>query len=215
MSKMADKPKCERPREKLITKGVKSLTNNELAQIIIGSGNKNNDVTKISRKLVQVLREKETKITLDDLYKIPGISHANATKILAAFELVNRYGDNKHTQVIDSPDKVLPLLEDIRDKQQEYFVCITLDGANRLIKKRIITIGTLNASLVHPREVFAPAIEDRAASIIVAHNHPSGSLRPSKEDEEATDRLVEAGKLLGIRLINHIIVTKSGYISLI
>ena len=96
---------------------------------------------------------------------------------------------------------------DIRDKKQEHFVCLTLDGANRLIAKRTITIGTLTASLVHPREVFADAITDRAASIIVAHNHPSGNLTPSAADREVTARLHSAGELLGIDVIDHIIVT--------
>ncbi|NCU34074.1 hypothetical protein EOM27_01980, partial [Candidatus Saccharibacteria bacterium] len=102
-------------------------------------------------------------------------------------------------------------LVDIRDKKQEYFVCLTLDGANRLIAKRIITIGTLTASLVHPREVFAEAITDRAASIIVAHNHPSGSLEPSQADIDVNERLLSAGNLLGVKLIDHIIVSKDSF----
>ena len=101
------------------------------------------------------------------------------------------------------------------DKKQEYFVCLTLDGANRLIAKRIVTIGTLTASLVHPREVFADTIADRAASIIVAHNHPSGSLEASQADKDVTNGLAEAGKLLGITLNDHIIVTKTDYVSII
>ena len=105
-------------------------------------------------------------------------------------------------------------LGDIRDKKQEYFVCLTLDGANRLIAKRVVTIGTLTASLVHPREVFADAIADRAASIIVAHNHPSGSLEASQADKDVTSRLMEVGKLLGITLNDHIIVTKTSHKSL-
>jgi DNA repair protein RadC len=115
---------------------------------------------------------------------------------------------------LDSPDKVLPLLSDIRDKKQEYFVLLTLDGANRLIHKHVVTIGTLTASLVHPREVFAPAIADRAASIIVAHNHPSGNLDPSQADCEITERLKQAGELLGVNLIDHIIVTNSDFSSI-
>ena len=106
-----------------------------------------------------------------------------------------------------TPEKAVEQLSDIRDKKQEYFVCLTLDGANRLIAKRIITIGTLTSSLVHPREVFAEAITDRAASIIVAHNHPSGSLNPSTADLEVTERMQQSAKLLGINLIDHIIVT--------
>ena len=113
-----------------------------------------------------------------------------------------------------TPEKAVEQLSDIRDKKQEYFLYLTLDGANRLIAKRIITIGTLTSSLVHPREVFAEAITDRAASIIVAHNHPSGNLEPSQADREVTERLRDAGDLLGVKLIDHIVVTKDSYSSI-
>ena len=114
-----------------------------------------------------------------------------------------------------TPEKAVEQLSDIRDKKQEYFVCLTLDGANRLIAKRIITIGTLTSSLVHPREVFAEAITDRAASIIVAHNHPSGNLEPSQADREVTKRLKDVGELLGIELIDHVVITQECYKSII
>ena len=122
---------------------------------------------------------------------------------------------DSYQPIIDSPEKAVELLADIRDKKQEYFVCLTLDGANRLIAKRVVTIGTLTASLVHPREVFADAIADRAASIIVAHNHPSGSLEASQADKEVTNRLRQAGQLLGISLVDHIIITKDHFQSII
>jgi DNA repair protein RadC len=215
MGKIKDKFVQDRPREKMARKGVRALSDSELAQVLIGSGGKGNDVVKIAAKLGKVLREKRSDVTLDDLCKIFGISLAHATRILAAFELANRYDDTKLDKVLDSPDKVLPLLSDIRDKQQEYFVLLTLDGANRLIRKHTITIGTLTASLVHPREVFAPAITDRAASIIIAHNHPSGNLEPSAADQEVTKRLKQAGELLGIGLADHIIVTKNDFCSII
>ncbi|NCU34156.1 DNA repair protein RadC, partial [Candidatus Saccharibacteria bacterium] len=113
--------------------------------------------------------------------------------------------------IIDSPEKAAEQFADIRDKKQEYFVCLTLDGANRLIAKRVISIGTLTASLVHPREVFAEAITDRAASIIVGHNHPSGNLEPSAADKQVTERLKEAGEVLGINLLDHLIITKDSF----
>ena len=135
--------------------------------------------------------------------------------IVASLELARRYLLDSDQPIIDSPEKAVELLSDIRDKKQEYFVCLTLDGANRLIAKRVVTIGTLTASLVHPREVFADAIADRAASIIVAHNHPSGSLRPSEADVAVTRRLQDVGDLLGIILGDHIIVTAQGYKSIL
>jgi DNA repair protein RadC len=104
-------------------------------------------------------------------------------------------------------------LKEYSNKKQEYFIAITLDGASHIIEKRIISIGTLNQSLVHPREVFADAVSDRAAGIIIAHNHPSGQLEASHEDKMVTRRLKEAGKLMGIELLDHLIVTKSGYLS--
>ena len=215
MTKIQDKYIDDRPREKIKRRGVKSLTDAELAMAIIGSGNAQADVTKIAKKLVQVLKAKDGEITYDDLCKITGMGPARVAQILATFELANRYSGQKLGQVLDSPTVVVAQLNDIRDKSQEYFVALTLDGANRLIKKRIVTIGTLTASLVHPREVFAPAIADRAASVIVAHNHPSGSTAPSPADNEVTKRLQQAGELLGINLMDHIIVTKDDHRSIV
>ncbi len=126
-------------------------------------------------------------------------------------ELERRYMRKKKSDVIDSPEKAAALCADIRDKKQEYFVALLLDGGNRLLEKRVISIGTLTTSLVHPREVFAPAIKKRAAAIIVAHNHPSGDDTVSAADYEVTNRLKESGRLLGIILIDHLIITKSGH----
>ena len=134
---------------------------------------------------------------------------------MAGFELWRRQFEVSERPIIDSPEKAVEQLSDIRDKKQEYFVCLTLDGASRLIAKRIITIGTLTASLVHPREVFADAITDRAASIIVAHNHPSGNLEPSQADRDVTERLKEAGLILGVQLEDHLIVTSKSYSSIV
>lgn len=143
-----------------------------------------------------------------------GLGSARISEILAALELGKRYAIDPDSPIIDSPEKAVEQLADIRDKKQEYFVCLTLDGANRLIAKRIITIGTLMSSLVHPREVFADAITDRAASIIVAHNHPSGSISPSQADHDVTKTLRTAGNLLDIQLVDHIIVTPKGFTSI-
>ena len=130
---------------------------------------------------------------------------------MAGFELWRRQFEVPERPIIDTPEKSVEQLVDIRDKKQEYFVCLTLDGANRLIAKRIITIGTLTASLVHPREVFADAISDRAASIIVAHNHPSGSLNASTDDLQLTDRIKDSAELLGIPLLWHVLITSDSY----
>ena len=211
MVKMSDRRKDLRPREKLQMKGAATLSDYELLMAIIGSGNAQADVTKIARYVQKLLKEKGSELSYEDLLTIKSLGPAKASQIMAGFELWRRQFEVSDRPIIDSPDKAAEQLADIRDKRQEYFVCLTLDGANRLIAKRIITIGTLTASLVHPREVFAEAIADRAASVIVAHNHPSGNLQPSDADRDVTNRLKSAGELLGIALIDHLIVTSKNY----
>jgi len=205
--KMSDRRKDLRPREKLQARGAEALSDYELLMAIIGSGTQYADVTKLAREVQKLLKEKGSELAYEDLLSVKSLGPAKATNIMAGFELWRRQFEVSERPIIDSPEKAVEQLADIRDKKQEYFVCLTLDGANRLIAKRIITIGTLTASLVHPREVFADAITDRAASIIVAHNHPSGSLNPSTADLEVTGRIQQSAKLLGINLIDHIIVT--------
>ncbi len=212
---MSERRKDLRPREKLQAKGPQALSDLELLMAIIGSGSSSADVGKLAREVRKVIQGKGSDTSYDDLVAIKGLGSAKATLIIASRELWLRQSNMFDAPVIDSPAKAVGLLADIRDKRQEYFVCITLDGANRLIEKRTITIGTLTASLVHPREVFANAISDRAASIIVAHNHPSGNLQPSDADRAVTERLREAGELLGISLTDHIIVTKDSFASII
>ena len=213
MSKMSDRRKDLRPREKLAAKGAAALSDYELLMAIVGSGNAQADVTKIAQELLKVLR-RDRELRMEIVRTVVGVGEAKASEIVASFELAKRYLLESEQPIIDSPDKAVEQLADIRDKKQEYFVCLTLDGANRLIAKRVISIGTLTSSLVHPREVFAEAITDRAASIIVAHNHPSGTLEASEADREVTRRLKEAGELLGIKLIDHIVVTKSNFIQI-
>lgn len=204
----------DRPREKLKSRGAAALSDFELLQALIGSGNAQAGVSKIAKEALDLLQKHGADISYEQLQKIGGLGPARITEILAAIELSRRYLLDAEQPIIDSPEKAVEQISDIRDKKQEHFVCLTLDGANRLIAKRTITIGTLNASLVHPREVFADAITDRAASIIVAHNHPSGTLEPSEADLEVTRRLQDAGKLLGINLTDHLIVTKTASVSI-
>ena len=214
MTKMTDITRDDRPREKLAKYGVEKLSDLELIMAIIGSGNKQVDVTKISRDVLKLLRSKR-EISLEEVRGIVGVGEAKATELVASFELARRYLLESDRPIIDSPEKAVEQLADIRDKKQEYFVCLTLDGANRLIAKRIITVGTLTSSLVHPREVFADAITDRAASIIVAHNHPSGNPQPSDADKQISERLESAATLLGIKLNDHIVLTKNSHLSIL
>lgn len=199
----------DRPREKLAKKGVKALSDYELLMAIIGSGNAQADVTKIARDVHNIVKEKGSELAYDDLLAVTSLGPAKATQIMAGFELWRRQFEVSERPIIDSPEKAAQQLVNIRDKKQEYFVVLSLDGANRLIAQRVVTIGTLTSSLVHPREVFADAITDRAASVIVAHNHPSGNLAASSADVATTERLRAAAELLGINLVDHIIVTKT------
>lgn len=213
--KMSDRRKDLRPREKLQSRGPQALSDYELLMAIIGSGNAQADVMKIANDVQKLVKQKGSQLTYNDLLAVKSLGPAKAAQVMAGFELWRRQFEVPDRPIIDSPDKAVEQLSDIRTKKQEYFVCLTLDGANRLIAKRVITIGTLTSSLVHPREVFADAITDRAASIIVAHNHPSGSLNPSTADLQVTGRLKESAELLGITLADHIIVASSGYSSIV
>lgn len=213
--KIKDIAKIDRPREKLKAKGPGALSDFELLQALIGSGNKQADVSQIAKELNKLLQKSGAIVTYEQLEQVTGLGSAKITELLAAVELSKRYLTENEQPILNSPEKVVEQLKDIRDKKQEYFVCITLDGANRMIAKRTITIGTLTASLVHPREVFADAITDRAASIIVAHNHPSGNFLASQADLEITERLNSAALVLGIKLNDHIIVTKSNHSSIL
>lgn len=211
--KMRDVSKLDRPREKLKSKSPASLSDFELLQALIGSGNKQADVSKIAHDTKKLLQQHGANLSYEHLEQITGLGSAKITEILAAIELSKRYLLVSEKPIIDTPEKAAEQLADIRDKKQEYFVVMTLDGANRLLNKRTITVGTLNSSLVHPREVFADAITDRAASIVIAHNHPSGSLEISDADIAITKKLKETGKLVGINLVDHIIVTKTSHCS--
>lgn len=207
MVKISDLDPKDRPREKLLTKGVSVLSSEELLQVIIGSGVQGADVVAISKELLELLESSNGKLSLENVTKIKGISTATATKLLASLEVASRF--TKTGTKIRNIEDVAMILSDIRTKKQEHFVLLTLDGADCLIDRHIISIGTVNASMIHPRDVFSQALADNAASIIVAHNHPGGSLEPSDADIEVTERLQSAGRLLGISLQSHVILTRA------
>jgi DNA repair protein RadC len=215
MKKMKEVPVRDRPREKIASKGASFLSDNELIEAIIGKGTRNKDVREISKEIVKLLKHPSNDLLYDDIQEIDGIGPTKASQIIACLELGRRFFKPAGTSIkVTSPEEVLPLVAFLKEKRQEYFICLTLNGAGEILNNRIITVGLLNHSLVHPREVFADAITDRAASIICVHNHPSGSLDPSPQDNAITTQLKEAGLLLGIQLIDHIIVTKNGHISM-
>lgn len=212
MKTIKDMPEHSRPREKLRENGAAALTDEELVAAILGMGTAGIDVRTISRQVAGLICEHREGLTLDHLRSVPGMGLAKGAQILSAFELARRHL-LKETVKIECAEDVLPLIADITSKSQEHFVCISLNGANEVIEKRTVTVGLLDRSQVHPREVFADVIADRAAAVIFAHNHPSGNLQPSEADFKTQDQLVQAAKILGIRVLDHVIVSKKGYYS--
>ncbi|UCH92467.1 MAG: DNA repair protein RadC [Candidatus Aminicenantes bacterium] len=204
--KMKDYPDVDRPREKMIRRGAKSLSILELMAVMVGSGNVAVEVYDIAKDLARLVEDEFHQLTVDKLQSVNGIGKAKACQIMAAIEFSRRFLVKKIIKINDYHD-VLPLVEDLRDKKQEYFLTLTLDGAHNLIEKRTIFIGTLNESLVHPREIFADAITDRAAAIIFVHNHTSTDVTPSEADIQVTQRLKEVAETMGIEVLDHIIVT--------
>ena len=214
MSKIKDLPKIERPREKLEKYGPERLSNSELLAILLRTGTKGINVIEMSNKILKKFsNDGLVKATVKELKNTFGLGVAKACEITACFELSRRLLQNKQSALLLSPKDVWDELKDIRDNKKEHFVIFFLDTRNQEIKREIISIGSLNANLVHPREVFEPAVRYSAAQIIVAHNHPSGNTEPSQEDLVITKRLVEAGKILGIEVVDHIIVAKDRLLS--
>ena len=212
MKKITELNHFDKPREKLVAKGVQALKNEELLAVLLGSGVQGKDVRKLAKEIIALMDEGLDRLTLERLCTIHGLGTAKASQILASLELSKRYLIRTNRRITSAAD-VYRELSKYADRSQEYFLTITLDGASHIIQTRTVFIGTLNQSLVHPREVYADAISDRAAGIIIAHNHPSGTLEPSRADMQITQRLKEVAKLVGIELLDHVILTKEGYYS--
>jgi DNA repair protein RadC len=214
MVKIKDLPRVDRPREKLLKYGPTKLTTTELLAILLRTGIKGKNVIQLSNQILKLFgTEKIKQITIEDLKKIKGLGSVKAAEIVACIELGNRLLKEKQPLEAISPQAVFDSLKDIRSLKKEHFIAIYLDTRNQEIAREIISIGTLNASLVHPREIFEPAIRNLAASIILVHNHPSGDLKPSHEDLLITKKLVDSGNLLDIHVLDHIIITGADYTS--
>jgi len=199
------------PRERFLRTGLESLTNKDLIAIIIGSGSRKADVFKLSAEVEKRSSDDYTKMTYENLMRIDGMGEVSAMRLCAACELFTKRKIG--TIKVKCAQDALNLVENIRDRRQEHFISITLNSAGFVIQKRTVFIGTLNKSLIHPREIFADAISDRASGLIIMHNHPSGETEPSKEDILVTEKIIEGGKILGIEVLDHIIITSKSYYS--
>lgn len=207
----------DRPRERMASKGAGALSEEELLALLLRTGYAGCGVLELASDLLRRYPKGAlARLPMRELGRIRGVGPSRAAALGAAFELARRWevsGPGEGAPLLDTPSRVMERLSFLKDKRKEHFVALYLNACNRLLHEETVSIGTLTASLVHPREVFSPAVERGAASVIVAHNHPSGDLRPSPEDRETTRRLVGAGRLLGIPLLDHLLVAGSGYLS--
>lgn len=195
--------------------GPEKLSNSELLAILLRTGTKKSNVIELSQRILHKFPNgKLTKTNFNELKKIFGLGKTKACEIVACFELGKRLLKGKKSTLLLSPKDVWENLKDIRDNKREHFVVFYLDTRNQEIRREVISVGTLNANLVHPREVFEPAIRNYAAQIIISHNHPSGDVNPSDDDIEVTNRLKSAGNILGIEVMDHVIVSKNCFLSM-
>jgi len=213
MSRPIDQiPQDDRPREKLLRKGASALTDQELLAVLLGKGTPAMDVMTLAGKLARVIDAKGLEVKAEDLTQFDGIGDAKATLVLAAIEFARRRIKPEGIK-IETPADLVPHIRHFADRKQEHFLCATINGANEVLNIRVISIGLIDRSPVHPREVFADALSDRAMAIIVAHNHPNGGLAPSANDIEITAQLKAAGSMMGIDLLDHIIFNRTDYFS--
>jgi len=215
MTKIKDIPKVDRPREKFLKKGQQALSKSDLLAIVLGSGIKGKNVQKLAQQVIKKFSKTFLNVTVKDLQTVDGIGPAKALQIVAAISLVKRfYEDGQLGEItIKKSQDVLSLTYDLRDKKKEYLVCLYLDARNVLIKKEVISMGLVDKTLFHPREIFEPAFRLNASSIILVHNHPTGNPDPSKQDKSIVDRISYAGKINGIEIVDFIIVAGNKHYS--
>lgn len=212
MAQLKNLPISDRPREKLGLTGPAGLSDAELLAIILGTGTKGRDVLTVAADCLGIIDGSPQTLELEKLTNIAGVGLAKASLLVAALEFVRRRIRPLGTKVRSALD-AYPLLRHYADRRQEHFICISLNGAHEVIATRVVTIGLVNATQVHPREVFSDPICDRACAVLVAHNHPSGNLTPSEEDKKVTRALKDSGSLLGIKLLDHIIFSQNEFFS--
>ena len=202
-----------RPREKLSHSGPQHLSDCELLAILLNTGTKSKSVLDLAELVLDQIDRQGDALSLQSLRRIPGVGQAKASLLLAALEFARRR-IKPHGTKIKTPNDIFSLVRHLADRKQESFIVISLNGAHEVIATRVVTIGLLDRTQVHPREVFADPITDRAAAVVLAHNHPSGELSPSNEDQKVTRVVIDAGKILGIRVLDHVIFSDGGFVSM-
>ncbi|MFI5383245.1 MAG: DNA repair protein RadC [Methanosarcina thermophila] len=216
--RIRDIPEEERPRERLIRNGPESLSNAELLGVILRTGSREENAVSLANQILSKYNIKQLSLTnVSTLTQVHGVGKAKAAQIAAVFELARRLETfvEEPKRKICSPKDVYALMyPKMREQKKEKFITLCLDTKNQVLKEEVVSIGSLNASIVHPREVFKSALMESSASVIIVHNHPSGDPSPSREDIMVTEKLVEGGKLLGIDVLDHIIIGDGRYVSL-
>jgi DNA repair protein RadC len=216
MAKIKDLPKHKRPREKLVKKGAENVSNAELLAILIRTGRAGKSALDIARETLRKYPlSKLLAVTRDELTTVKGLEDTKAITIKAALELGSRAAGSfsDSLSILDSVKATVAQLADLRGKQKEYFKVLYLNARKQLVHKETISIGTLTQTLVHPREVFEPALRHFASSVILAHNHPTKNTEVSDEDIKLTEKLIQSGTILDIEVLDHIIIVGDGYIS--
>ena len=202
------------PREKLMADGPEALTTEELLALILGKGIVGKNVFELAKDIKNFLEENSKKPNVEEICKIKGLGVAKACQILACLELSGRFLLASSQKTVCNPEDSVAYFSFMKYEVQEIFSVLTLNSKNGIIDTHVLTRGIVNNAPIHPREAFVKAIENRAVAVIFAHNHPSGSLIPSKEDLEITKILCNAGKLLGIQVFDHLIISPSGFTSI-
>ena len=205
-----DLPIALRPRERLVSNGPTALSDIELLSVLLNTGIKGKSVSELARDLLDNLdREKEIP-SIDTLAKIPGMGTSKACAVTAMLEFGRRRWGSAGS-VVKCPEDIFSLVRHYADRKQERFISLSLNGAHEVLAIRVVTVGLVNRTIVHPREVFADLIQDRAAAFVVAHNHPSGHIVPSSEDNEITERLKKSAHILGLHFIDHLIFSETDW----
>ncbi len=199
-------------RERIMEHGMSFAFNEELVMLILGSGSKELPVEDMAMKIVEKIQDCNSEALIESLMKIKGVGKGKALQIASALELGKRFSN--HLQApIKSPADIVPFLKSYAVSTKEHFLAVTLNGSYEILQIRVVSVGTINRSMVHPREVFLEAIKENAAALIICHNHPSGTCTPSEDDIKTTETLMDCSKLLGIPIIDHIIVDRESYFS--